>query len=326
MEQADQLLVDMYENGKAKYLDKFDDEREVLNTPNCAFLCRDAATHARKERHSPSQPFRHATVAPKSDQEFKDRLMRFAGPLMEGLLPMKNVVIAGGAVLRTIFGEAEPLTDQEDHAGVDLFVVADDETEARQAFNGILAHLRDTRRVDGGGIDHRELVVARTPFAITFAVGPPQRNMQLILRRHRCIADVIFKLYVTRSQKWLRQRQRQQEVYFCGCKYSLRTHTPLLYSDIDCCQVAWDGERVLATPAASRALRTGINWADPERRNFQYEDRLYKYARTGFLVGVPGLDLRLVKEQYLRNCVYGKNEEGFVPVELKFQKGENFPS
>jgi len=73
-------------------------------------------------------------------------------------------------------------------------------------------------------------------------------------------------------------------------------------------------------------LRTGINWADPERRNFQYEDRLYKYARTGFLVGVPGLDLRLVKEQYLRNCVYGKNEEGFVPVELKFQKGENFPS
>jgi len=45
-----------------------------------------------------------------------------------------------------------------------------------------------------------------------------------------------------------------------------------------------------------------------------------------FWWGVPGLDLRLVKEQYLRNSVYTLYEESLAPVKLKFQKDENIPS
>ena len=98
------------------------------------------------------------------------------------------------------------------------------------------------------------MLVVRSKFAVTFAAGWPQRHIQVILRRYACVADVILQF------------------------------------DIDCCQFAYDGARVWATPAAQRALRSGVLIADPEWRSATYESRLYKYCKRGFALAVPGLD------------------------------------
>jgi len=86
--------------------------------------------------------------------------------------------------------------------------------------------------------------------------------VQIILRRHACVGDVVFGF------------------------------------DVDACQLAYDGSAVYATPSAARAFRTGINIADPERSSNAYEKRLAKYATRGFAVGVPGLELERVAPKY----------------------------
>jgi hypothetical protein len=59
-------------------------------------------------------------------------------------------------------------------------------------------------------------------------------------------------------------------------------HTPvlslqvLLGFDIDCCCVAYDGERVWAAKRARRALVHGINLVDPTRQSTTYELRLVR--------------------------------------------------
>jgi len=97
--------------------------------------------------------------------------------------------------------------------------------------------------------------------------------------------------------------------------------------DIDCCQVLWDGERALATPSAVRALRTGINIADPERRkrSEDYEYRLAKYAARGFLVAVPGLDVNKIKEEYVRDSCFGFHKGHLKKIQLTFREGEERP-
>ena len=94
----------------------------------------------------------------------------------------------------------------------------------------------------------------------------PQRHIQLTLRRFKCAADVIYNF------------------------------------DIDCCQVAWTGSQVLATPSARRALISGVNVAEPGRRTYSYEARLCKYALRGFAVAVPGLQMERVNARLLHGA------------------------
>ena len=69
---------------------------------------------------------------------------------------------------------------------------------------------------DDGLIYHLITIYGR----VTLFAGWPQRNVQVILRRHPCAGDVIFGF------------------------------------DVDSCQFAYDGDRVLATPSALRAYRS----------------------------------------------------------------------
>jgi hypothetical protein len=196
---------------------------------------------------------------------------------------MQNVVIAGGAVLSCLQGYGSRDNDKSD---VDVFLVADTPEEARAVFDGIVEHLSRREGDVAEVIGHQELLVTRSPYAVTFCVGDPQRHIQLILIRRQCIADV------------------------------------LLNFDIDCCQVAWDGSRVLATPSALRALQTGINICDPERASGEYEWRLAKYAMRGFLVAVPGLDPNRVKEKFIRNSCFGYHQGHLKRIHLTFSGKE----
>jgi hypothetical protein len=108
-----------------------------------------------------------------------------------------------------------------------------------------------------------------------------------VLRRHACIADVIVGF------------------------------------DVDACQLAYDGSRVLATPSALRALRSGINIADPERSSPSYERRLSKYALRGFAVAVPGLRMDKVSKRYTSGCfTYIQPGSKLRKVLLSFTSGD----
>ena len=87
--------------------------------------------------------------------------------------------------------------------------------------------------------------------AITFSVGFPKRNVQIVLRLYSTAADVLASF------------------------------------DVDSCCVAFDGSQLWASPRAQRALNTRSNTIDLSRRSTTYESRLVKYAFRGFSLAVP---------------------------------------
>jgi hypothetical protein len=199
-----------------------------------------------------------------SDASFRLLLDAFAGPLFEGL-DLTNIVVAGGAIMHVLMLPDSTTQASEvarlGSADIDLFIVADDDATAHAAFFRVYAHLKG-RLAAGNHPNQPHLLVLRSRFAVTFYTGYPQRTVQVVLRRHACVADVIFNF------------------------------------DVDACQLAYDGQRVWATPSAQRAFRTGINFADPERSSPAYENRLAKYSTRGFAVAVPGLELERVAKPY----------------------------
>ena len=203
---------------------------------------------------------------------FRARLDLFAGPLFRGL-DMTNLVVAGGAVLEAltlkhVLGDTglrdESVREQAQQgtADIDVFIVADDEQTARAAFDRVFAHLK--HNLDQ--TEHHQLLVLRSPMAVSFYAAFPNRTIQVVLRRYACVADVIFNF------------------------------------DVDACQLAYDGQRVVGTHAAFRAFRTGLNIADPERSSPTYEKRLAKYSLRGFAVVVPGLEMERVSDRFKSGC------------------------
>eukprot|EP00978_Attheya_sp_CCMP212_P004535 scaffold9878_cov45-Attheya_sp.AAC.4 len=270
---ADNILVDFFPPLNPPLEELFE---KPITSPEATILFHEQVEEARIKPR----------LLPSSAQDFKERLVRFGGPFMANF-PMENVVIAGGSVLQCLLRDHATI-DEQNSSDIDVFVVADSDEKAKATFDRILQHLS---RRDGSGVDHNEMLVSRSAFAVTFCVGKPQRHIQLILIRYQCAADVVLNF------------------------------------DIDCSQVLWDGQRVLATPSAIRALGTGINFADPERRGAsnEYQWRLAKYSRRGFLVAVPGLDVTRVKEEYTRNSCFGYHNGLLKRIHLSFTEGEDHP-
>jgi len=101
--------------------------------------------------------------------------------------------------------------------------------------------------------------VIRTKNAVTILGQYPHRHIQIVLRLYKSPAEILMGF------------------------------------DIDACTVGFDGDRVWALPRAQRALTKRYNLVDMSRRSLTYEARLYKYAKRGFAVAVPGLDKQLVR-------------------------------
>jgi hypothetical protein len=271
--QANEALIDLFKSGKCAYKGTYD---VALTSPRATVLYQNEVAYERQKMTDRSFP---VTI-----QDFRQKLVEFGGPLLANF-PMENIVVAGGSIVRALQDSGR----ETNGADVDIFIIADDDDTARATYQRILQHVKE-RNVQG--IPHHELLVMRSPFAVTLIVGHPQRHLQIILRRYACIADVIFNF------------------------------------DIDSCQLAYDGNTVWATPSARRALMTGINFVDPERSGRDFETRLAKYAGRGFLAAVPGLDLGKVKESYLRDGIYTvvEGEKDLRKVFLKFKHGQNLPS
>eukprot|EP01125_Pyxidicula_operculata_P005044 TRINITY_DN1852_c3_g2_i1.p1 TRINITY_DN1852_c3_g2~~TRINITY_DN1852_c3_g2_i1.p1 ORF type:complete len:1923 (-),score=635.24 TRINITY_DN1852_c3_g2_i1:335-6103(-) len=100
--------------------------------------------------------------------------------------------------------------------------------------------------------------IVRTTNAVTIVGQYPIRHIQIVLRIYKSPAEVLMGF------------------------------------DVDCCCVGFDGETVWVLPRAHRALTKRYNLVDMSRRSLSYETRLYKYAKRGFSVAVPGLLRHLV--------------------------------
>ena len=219
--------------------------------------------------------WRRQPLACQNIEGFRQRLDLFVGPLLAGL-DMTNLVVAGGAVLRALLlKDTEAENDDEfstvafsseahqGSADVDLWIVADDADTARATFERVLAHVAAKYR--DTQLKSSIATTARV-LAVLCARGPARAARA---NHHAALP----------------QRRR------------------ILYNfDVDACQFAYDGTRVVATEAGYRALLTGVNVYDPERSSPHslYEKRLLKYASNlGFAVAVPGLDLARVRPSLL---------------------------
>ncbi|KAG2375123.1 hypothetical protein C9374_010127 [Naegleria lovaniensis] len=102
------------------------------------------------------------------------------------------------------------------------------------------------------------VLVARSKFAVTFHTQH-NRAIQVILRIYKSPAEI------------------------------------LLGFDICAACLGFDGNQVWSNARSRRALALKTNLIDPDRMSTTYEYRLYKYAKHGFSVTIPGYDPSLVK-------------------------------
>ncbi|KAG8457816.1 hypothetical protein KFE25_005085 [Diacronema lutheri] len=111
----------------------------------------------------------------------------------------------------------------------------------------------------------RGATYVRTPNTISI-VAAHRRNVQIVLRIYPNIAAILAEF------------------------------------DVDSCALAWDGSDVHATERSNRALVTRVNIVDVAYRSWSFEKRLIKYAKRGFAIGVPGLDLARAAPFELVEC------------------------
>ena len=193
-------------------------------------------------------------------EEFKARLDKWSGGLLQDLHGMPGLVFAGGAVLGALTGCGA--------GDVDIFLrcaknCTKDEAEAR------LRHVfRAVQRNQARNVGAKsKILVTRSRNAVTlFRVSGPR------LTQGAPPVQVILRPYTS-------------------------TLELLLNFDVDCCCFAWelDENCVVCTPRGLRALRHGCNIADTRFAGGGYCRRLEKYACRGFGIGVPGYTPSLVR-------------------------------
>eukprot|EP01132_Coremiostelium_polycephalum_P005506 gene5506-6860_t len=99
-----------------------------------------------------------------------------------------------------------------------------------------------------------EVEIMRSKYAITIFQKHPNRNVQIVLRLYKSPAEVLMGF------------------------------------DIDCCAIGFNGEEVYCVPRCRKSIIDGINTVSMTRRSLTYESRLFKYAKRGFAIQVPGFD------------------------------------
>ncbi|KAF0971704.1 hypothetical protein FDP41_009927 [Naegleria fowleri] len=103
-----------------------------------------------------------------------------------------------------------------------------------------------------------DVLIVRSKFAVTF-YAQNCRPIQVVLRIYKSPAEI------------------------------------LLGFDICAACLGYDGHQVWSNARSRRALALKTNLIDPDRMSTTYEYRLYKYAKHGFSVTIPGYDPSLVK-------------------------------
>lgn len=134
----------------------------------------------------------------------------------------------------------------------------------------------------------------KTDIDIFLTTRDPSEALKTIQKLYQHFKELYGKFTVVRTAHSVTFNLPYRHVQIITRLYHSAEHV-ILGFDLDCCCVAYDGRRVITLPRGLRALETRVNLVDPTRQSMNFEDRLAKYAKRGFAIGVPGLD---VKEQY----------------------------
>ena len=184
-------------------------------------------------------------------------------------LDWSNVIMAGGGVLGSMLPENIGTGESFRGSDIDLFVYGcATDPQGLEVIERIIECVRTNRSKSAkprfGVVRSKKtpkLQFIRTPHAVTILGEYPYRHVQIVLRMYTTPAETLVGF------------------------------------DVDSCAVAYDGKTVWASPRARRAINKQINTIDLTRRSLTYEIRLAKYAKRGFGVLIPGLDLDYAVKQ-----------------------------
>jgi len=185
-------------------------------------------------------------------------------------LNWNNIFLAGGSVLASIM--PTPLADLRGYfhkyayksSDIDLFIYGLNKDQANAKACLPLQEIFDSVKA----ANPKQLAVVRTLHAITIVSHYPRRHIQIVLRLYKSPAEILMGF------------------------------------DVDCCCIGYDGINVLMHPRCARALKMQYNLIDISRRSPSYEYRLYKYAKRGFSIAVPGFDRSRVPESLFKGFVH----------------------
>ena len=199
--------------------------------------------------------------------------------LPAGVLAMPGVVAAGGAVLAALI----PRPNRRAFRGQAL---VDEPTH-----DAILKAFYKVGASWFGRFDRRNCF--RTSDVDLFLVGLSETEaLQTLMRIRFALGDSVKAMTRTNTTvSFARQDAdgrilRTVQVILRLCRSTTEVLTGF---DLDCCCVAFDGERVVALPRARRAIKHSFNvaGADASRESYNFEVRLLKYACRGWAVACP---------------------------------------
>ncbi|KAJ3095563.1 Protein mono-ADP-ribosyltransferase parp4 [Phlyctochytrium planicorne] len=199
-----------------------------------------------------------------------------------------NIFIAGGAVVAALQPSVKKATDENYfNSDIDVFIyglkleqVRDKVVEVYEAIRKAAtdnpnysieseAHIEDHSYLGDFEFDETDHLLARNLRSLILVGEYPKRQIQIVFRLYKSPAEVLMGF------------------------------------DIDSCCFGYNGKSVLALPRALRAMTRRFNLVDMTRRSASYELRLFKYAKRGFAVACPNVDVSKLKQVGKINTGFG---------------------
>ncbi|KAL0477770.1 hypothetical protein AKO1_005229 [Acrasis kona] len=244
-------------------------------------------------------------------------------------LEWDNVFLAGGSVLRSLTTDYLPNScyneqDREENlqAVTNLLVTQLNEMEVQELMN-----LNDGVEDQQEEADDNVLFRRDHPFRVLNFQKKSDIDLFLYGLTEDQAQEKIIHIYETIKKNVVNFRKtNDNKTYIIRTKHFRVQVILRLYKspseiltgfDVDCCCVGYDGREVWASPRAVRAIKTRMNLVDVERQSTTYEARLFKYAKRGYRVGVPGYDPnKVINDDILKGRVDYKTKHGLAKLIL----------
>ena len=224
---------------------------------------------------SKSKPFRprpeqEPVYAVPTRAEFLRRFEIFTAKQFDGWKDWSNMVVVGGAVCNCLLSIPPSFANKTDEfyhkvayktSDIDIYCYGLSNKQLNKKIFDFYTYL--FRKGYG-----TRVLVFNTPHTVTLVTAFPQRHIQFVIGQWKSIEHILFE------------------------------------PDVDCSCVAFDGSNVWATQRSKFSLTHRAIVSSPTRRAVrgfpEYESRLVKYSKRGFMIWDRRLDWRNVSEHYIR--------------------------
>ena len=204
-----------------------------------------------------------------SKAEFLKRFDIFTGYQFYSWTDWSNMVVVGGAVCNCLMPIPQSYEDNIEEfyhnvayktSDIDIYCYGLTQDQLVHKIFKFYQYLSDRR--------NQRVLVFNTPHTVTLVTAYPQRHIQFVIGEWSSIENILFE------------------------------------PDVDCSCVAFDGQNVWATQRSKFSLTHRTIIASPTRYNVrgfpEYEIRLVKYSKRGFVIWDRKLDWGNVSEHYVK--------------------------